>query len=58
MKGPPVWQQPLRLLIGILWSAVYVPFLIQAEADAAGKANVYLVLRPQLKLWSFYFDCY
>ncbi len=37
MRGPPVWRPLLGLLIGTLWSAVYLPFIIQTQAEAAGK---------------------
>lgn len=40
MKGPPVCLLLLlRLLIGTLWSAVYLPFIILTQAEAAGKSK-------------------
>lgn len=40
MKGPPVCLLlRLRLLIGTLWSAVYLPFIILTQAEAAGKSK-------------------
>lgn len=40
MKGPPVWLLLLlRLLIGTLWSAIYLPFIIPTQAEAAGKSK-------------------
>lgn len=39
MRGPPVWRPLLGLLIGPLWSAVYLRFIIQTQAEAAGKTE-------------------
>lgn len=39
MRGPPVWRPLLWLLIGTLWRAVYLSFIIHTQTETAGKAK-------------------